>query len=207
MMLPGGLASEASFEDTKYCVQTEFAQRPNPRITTTIWINGEVLDKVENAWDRLPQTEEDRKEIEMVLKRQHQEVLENIKERREKRLSPGLQNNQVTRSEKNLRPEVTEKLSKSDGVFGWVFVSEEESDRADQSSRPQEKNSQDMVCSVKSFCSLLSSVTRLGNFVGGILEVPRSCTAFMPLQNQFLGIQLDPKVDFKELIEKIKSIA
>ncbi len=207
MMLPGGLASEASFEDAKYCVQTEFAQRPNPRITTTIWINGEVIDKVENAWDRLPQTEEDRNEIEKFLRRQHQQVLENIKGRRGELDSPGLQNKPIQASEEGLRPKVEEELSKTDGVFGWVIVSEGESVEADYVSQQQKRGSQDIVRSVKSFCSLLSSVTRLGNFAGGILEVPRSCMVFMPLKNQLLAIQLDPKVDFRKLIEKIKSIA
>ena len=61
--MPGGLSSEAKLKDAKFCVQTEFAQRPRPRVTTTISRNGVVMKKVENAWEWLPQTEEEKDSI------------------------------------------------------------------------------------------------------------------------------------------------
>lgn len=207
MMLPGGLASEASFEDTDYCVQTEFAQRPKPRITTTISINGEVVNKVENICDRLPQTNEDRNEIEKLLKRQHQDALENIKGNGGKLCSAGPQSKRIETSPVGLRPEVEEELSKTDGVFGWVTVPEGEGLADDKVSRRQDSGSQGIVLALKRFSHLLSSVTKLGDLVGGILEVPKSRMVFLPLGNQFLAIKLDPEVDFKKLIKKIKSIA
>jgi hypothetical protein len=207
MILPGGLASEASFEDTNYCVQTEFAQRPKPRITTTISINGEVVNKVENVCDRLPQTDEDRNEVEKLLKRQHQDALENIKGNGGKLCSAGPQSQRIETSPEGLRPEVQEELSKTDGVLGWVAVPEGEGLADDKVSLRQEGGSQGIVLALERFSHLLSSVTKLGDLVGGILEVPKSRTVFLPLGNQFLAIRLDPEVDFKKLIKRIKSIA
>lgn len=206
MIIPGGLASETSFKDTKYCVLTEFAQRPKPRVTTTISINGEVVEKVENIWERLPQTEEDRKEIEGFLKRQHQQVLQQIKNKHKESVSSEPQKRETAGSRETLMPRVEEELSKTDGVFGWVFVSEDERISVDSASQLEEKDSGDIVHAVKRFSCFLSSITRLGDFVGGVLEVPGSCMVFLPLQTRFLAIQLDPKVDVKKLIKKVKSI-
>lgn len=84
MINPAGISSEAGSGEKKYCVQTEFAPRPKPRITTSVSLNGEVVQKVENLWEKLPQSEEDKDEIERFLKKQHQEVIKDIKERGER---------------------------------------------------------------------------------------------------------------------------
>ena len=82
-MIPAGLSSEASLGDTRLVVQTEFAIRPQPRVTTTIFLEGQVVKKVEKIWEGSAQTEEEKGEIEKFLKRQHQQVLEKIKDKKE----------------------------------------------------------------------------------------------------------------------------
>jgi hypothetical protein len=203
MIIPGGLSSEASFKDTKFWVQTEFAQRPKPRVTTTISINGEVVEKVENVWERLPQTEEDKQEIEKFLKRQHQQVLKKIKNRSEKLTSPERKMEEVVSYKEAVVPKVEEELSMIDGVLGWVLILQDGQMLTHQISEPVDK---DLVQRIKDFFSFLPSVTRLGKFVGGILETPGSCMVFLPLQTHFLAIELNPKVDLKNLVQRIKSV-
>jgi ABC-type phosphate/phosphonate transport system substrate-binding protein len=87
MINPAGISSEANFREMKFCVQTEFAPRPKPRITTSVSLNGEMVQKVEKFWEKLPQSEEDKDEIERFLRKQHQEVIKNIKEKEEKFVS------------------------------------------------------------------------------------------------------------------------
>jgi len=203
MIMPGGLSSEARFKDAKFCVQTEFAQRPKPRVTTTISFNGEVVKKVENIWERLPQTEEDKQEIEGFLKRQHQQVLEKIKNRIDKPTSPGREKEGGAPSEKDLVLKVNQLLSKTEGVFGWVFILQDGQTLTRQISEPEWK---DLVRQIKVLSFFLPSVTRLENFVGGTLEAPGSCMVFLPLQTHLLAVKLDPKVDFKNLIKRIKSV-
>jgi len=205
MMIPNGLVSEASFKDAKLCVQTEFAQRPKPRVTTTISLNGEVVEKVENIWERPPQTEEDKQEIEKFLKRQHQQVLEKIKNRKEKLVSSKRKMKEVVPSEETVVPKVEEELSKTEGVFGWVFILQDGQTLTHQISESENRDAKDLVRRIKDFSSFLPSVTRLGEFVGGILEAPGSCMVFLPLQTHFLAIELDPKVDLKNLVKRMKS--
>lgn len=204
-MIPNGLVSEANFKDAKFCVQTEFAQRPKPRVTTTISLNGEVVKKVENIWERLPQTEEDKQEIEKFLKRQHQQVLEKIKDRREKLVSSKRKMKEVVPSEETEVPKVEEELSKTEGVFGYVFISEDKQMITQQISESEKKDIEDLVRRIKDLSFFLPSVTRLGNFVGGILDLPGCFLLFLPLQTHFLAVKLDSKVDFKNLVKRIKS--
>ncbi len=84
MINPAGLSNEASSGEKRFCVQTEFAPRPKPRITTSVSLNGEVVQKVENLWEKLPQSEDDKDEIERFLRKQHREVIRDIKEKGEK---------------------------------------------------------------------------------------------------------------------------
>jgi hypothetical protein len=207
MIIPGGLASEASFKDTKYCIQTEFAQRPKPRVTTTISVNGEVVEKVENIWDRLPQTEEDRREVEIFLKKQHQQVLENIKNPKGESVNSGLEPKGDIGLKTISAPRIEEELSRTQGVYGWILLSEDNSLKVNQVSAKVKGDYSDIVRSVKHFSELLSSDTPWGNLQGGILEAPGGRMVFLPLRTQFLAVQVEPETDVKKLIQSIKAVA
>ena len=206
MIIPGGLSSEASFKDTKFCVQTEFAQRPKPRVTTTISLNGEVVEKVENIWEKLPQTEEDKQEIEKFLKKQHQQVLKKIKNRSEKLASPDWEKEEVASSEEDVILKVNQELSGTDGVFGWLFILPDGQILTHQISEPENRDAKDLMRRIKDLSIFLPSVSRLGNFVGGTLDSPVGFLLFLPLQTHLLAVQLDPKVDLRNLVKKIKSV-
>ena len=81
MINPAGISGEASWGEERFCVQTEFASRPKPRITTSISLHGEVVQKVEYLWEKQPQSGEDRDQIERVLRKQHRQVINDIEER------------------------------------------------------------------------------------------------------------------------------
>jgi hypothetical protein len=56
-------------------VQTEYAQRPAPRITTTILNAGQVVNKIERALEHEISSLDEQARVEVVLKRQHLEVI------------------------------------------------------------------------------------------------------------------------------------
>lgn len=58
----------------KFQLQTEYAATPQPRITTTIFSNGQVLHKVERTIDKVIETLEEMHIIEDFIKAQHLEV-------------------------------------------------------------------------------------------------------------------------------------
>jgi hypothetical protein len=73
--IPAGRTSSVKRGNTLLQVQTEYAHRPNPRITTTILDNGRVLHKVERGLENAISSLEEQRKVESTLIRQHAEVL------------------------------------------------------------------------------------------------------------------------------------
>lgn len=204
MIIPCGLSSEATVKEDKYCVQTEFAQRPRPRVTTTISLNGEVVDKVENGWESSPLTEEDKQDVERFLKNQHQKVLEKIRAKDEEFTSPEGNEGEIHPGEEDPVAKVDRELSKTSGVLGWTFILQDGQILSHPISEPQDE---DLLRQAKDLSSLLPSVSHLGSFTGGILESPERLSLFVPVQPHFLGVKLDPQTDPRHLVKRIKAIA
>ena len=62
-------------ENVALQVQTEYAYRPTPRITTTISREGQVVHKVERSLSRPIQSLEEQSKVEITLRRQHSEII------------------------------------------------------------------------------------------------------------------------------------
>ena len=73
--IPAGRTSMVKKGDMQLQVQTEYAQRPAPRITTTILNSGQVVNKIERSLDHEISSLDEQARVEVALKRQHQEVI------------------------------------------------------------------------------------------------------------------------------------
>lgn len=73
--IPAGRTSMVKKGDMQFQVQTEYAQRPAPRITTTILNSGQVVNKIERTLDHEISSLDEQARAEVALKRQHQEVI------------------------------------------------------------------------------------------------------------------------------------
>jgi len=82
--IPAGRTSLVNKEGASLQVQTEYAYRPYPRVTTTILDHGRVLHKVEKKLDKGIDTMEEQCRMEEVIKQQHSEILAIIKENQKK---------------------------------------------------------------------------------------------------------------------------
>ncbi|MEE8577985.1 MAG: hypothetical protein V3T31_12080 [candidate division Zixibacteria bacterium] len=74
MYIPVGRTSLVKRGDMALQLQTEYAPRPAPRITTTISSNGQVMHKVERPLDRPIETFEQQRHTERLMRRQHDEI-------------------------------------------------------------------------------------------------------------------------------------
>lgn len=210
MINPAGMSSEASSGEKRFCVQTEFAIRPKPRITTCVSLNGEVVRKVENIWEKLPQSEEDKDKIERFLRKQHQEIIKDIKEKGEKLvLSIDETKKIATYEEKQWEPtvlKIKEVISRMQGVTGSILLSKDDQIIGQDILNSKDQTMVDLTrCSID-LVSFLSSGLKVGNLVGGLLESNKMRLAFIPLKNNFLVIMVNPEVDIKDLVQKIKSV-
>lgn len=77
--LPAGRTSLVKNGDVPLQVQTEYAYRPYPRITTTILNNGQVVHKIEKKLLQPISSLDEQTRVERFLQVQHGEVLKTIK--------------------------------------------------------------------------------------------------------------------------------
>ncbi len=78
--IPNGRTSLIKRGTTSLQVQTEYAYRPYPRLTTTISNNGQVVHKIEKKLERPIESFEEQSRVESIMKQQHGEVVAIIRE-------------------------------------------------------------------------------------------------------------------------------
>ncbi len=91
--IPAGRTSRIVQGSTEIQIQTEFASRPSPRLTTSIFSKGQVMHKVEQELQSKIISFEDKIRIEDKLRKQHFEVLKTLKD--EKKLQSFLRTTTV----------------------------------------------------------------------------------------------------------------
>lgn len=70
---PAGRTSSVNFEGKVFQVQTEFVTRPNPKVVSSIILNGKLIHKVEMVW-KGKLNEENQEKLEQFLKKEHESV-------------------------------------------------------------------------------------------------------------------------------------
>ncbi len=79
-LIPAGRTSLVKHGATQLQIQTEYAHRPTPRITTTIQRSGQVVQKIERNLDAPVTSLEEKDLMEVTIRRQHAEVIEIIEQ-------------------------------------------------------------------------------------------------------------------------------
>ena len=77
-LIPTGRTSLVKHGATELQIQTEYAYRPVPRITTTVQRSGQVIQKIEMNLDRPITSREEKERIEVSMRKQHAEVIDII---------------------------------------------------------------------------------------------------------------------------------
>jgi hypothetical protein len=77
--IPTGRTSLVKRGELKLQLQTEYASRPAPRITTTISRDGRVLHKIERELQKTIESIEEQQHIERIIRRQHDDIAEIIR--------------------------------------------------------------------------------------------------------------------------------
>ncbi len=86
--IPVGRTSMAKQGDKSLQVQTEYAPRPAPRITTTVSHQGQVIHKIERTLSKTIDSPEAQDQVERTLRSQHAEIVGLIQKRGDGTPSP-----------------------------------------------------------------------------------------------------------------------
>ncbi len=74
--IPAGRTTRISKSGKDFTLQTEYASRPNPRLTTSVFTHGQVIYKIENELAAAVESFEQQEQVERLLQRQHAQALE-----------------------------------------------------------------------------------------------------------------------------------
>jgi hypothetical protein len=74
--IPAGRTSRIARGTLEIQVQTEYAYRPTPRLTTTVFSSGQVLHKIEHELPAPISSPEGQFKVEALLRKQHLEIME-----------------------------------------------------------------------------------------------------------------------------------
>ena len=78
--IPAGRTSRIVRGNTEIQIQTEYAYRPVPRLTTSLFTNGRIINKIEQELAKPVDSFEAKMRVEDMLRKQHLEVLKIIKD-------------------------------------------------------------------------------------------------------------------------------
>lgn len=104
--IPAGRTARFASGEKEIQVQTEFAPRPTPRITSTILVSGEVVKKLETPLESPISNSEELNDVERMLLKQHSAVLQKARDIIEEKQS--LSAFDTLRARLNLPPKKTD---------------------------------------------------------------------------------------------------
>ena len=206
---PAGLSSQIKIEGKVFHLQTEFAQRPKPRITTSIILSGETIHKIDHPWEESWETEEERNKIDSFIKEQHEKAIRFIKEN----VSNFIKEETIEEEKEILKKEpqsilldLWKKIAELPGIEKLTAISSDGSMFYSEGGDEFGARISPLVVGSNKFADLLSGVSRLGEFEGGIIETKQERIAFINYKRSILALAIKEGKDLKELLGEIKEV-
>jgi hypothetical protein len=203
--IPAGRTSLVKKGDLALQVQTEYAARPNPRITTTILKQGQVLHKIERVLDRAIESFEEQRSIELGMKRQHIEVV-NILQSASIDAALNL-TSQFSDAVKPPTPTgVAGRLAEIPGIRKMYHLDNEGNFRGAETSEQFKKQFSFIFKNLREMLNLFSELPGSGTRERGVYEVEQDRLYFVSLGNEcyFLLVAPDQSVpDYEAAIRGV----
>jgi hypothetical protein len=192
-------------EGTSIQIQTEYAYRPYPRVTTTILDNGRVLHKIEKKLDKGIDSPEEQSQMEDVIKQQHSEILAIVKDNQR---ASAPKNQQSTTQKFEIAKEATmaQKLATIPGVEK-VYHLDTNGEFVDSPEASNFKNAYPQL--FKGHCKLMGLFMVLpGSEMKreqGVYEVERDSLYFVSAGKDFYFVKtarIDSATDFEKTLKE-----
>jgi len=194
---PAGISSYLAWKEKQLYLQTEFALRPQPRITTTVSCQGEVIHKTEDLWKRGLRRQEDKEEIEELIRSQHRRVRELVKNKAEEILGSLLP--------KPL-PKFWEVLSKMEGIQN-VFAFDREGKLLYQEKEDQlSKKIRQGIISTIQLSNFLTQVSRLEKLNRTQIKTPDFKVILFQRRDNYFAVQPKKDKNLEQVISKVEGL-
>lgn len=183
-------------EDKVFQIQTEFYHRPHPKITSTVILDGEIINKVDTPWQEKLTTDEDLKKIEKALRKQHQSITQTIENKVAKVSKTHPKETPLMKSWK--------RLSRVEGIENLVVADAQGEILYPETKSRKMKAILKVLHPATKLATFLSRSTSLGNFLGGQLTQKKERVAWVYKKDRLWGTLLNQNLDFESFLEKTK---
>jgi hypothetical protein len=197
-LTPSGRLSKVENGEKIFQIQTEFFQRPQPKIASTVILNGEIVNKIETPWEEELATDEDLKKIEKAIRKQHRQVIQIAENQKAKddKIPP----------EKPPSKEPWEKLTEVQGIENLMVADAQGIVLFMNIDSPSRRALLKTLQPVIKLANFLSQSTRLGDFKGGQIKTEREKMAWIYQEDQLWIAFLNEYMDFDSFKDKVHKI-
>ncbi len=209
--IPLGRLSSHDHAGKTIQIQTEFATRPQPRVTTSVVLDGRIVHKADSPWEQGIESEEDRKNLEKFLSDQHHKVRDMVRAQAEEIVGKTAQTTESPEfPDSSFRDSMVEVLGSLPSVTG-VYEFDE------QGKTIFSHNYQEIFAEwdrefkmLTRLVDKLPDIIRVGEFRHGCCWFQSENVIILNIQGRRFGIMTDPsgssdelRKEFPELFEAV----
>jgi hypothetical protein len=199
--IPAGRTSIVKRGNSEFQLQTEYAAVPQPRITTTIFSEGQVLHKIEKSINKAVETIEEMHQVEDIMKGQHLEVSKVI---RDQGLPSEPDSTEGIPAPKT-RSEMLTELEEVEQVFRITPDGKVADDR--KITPIFKKFFKHIIKELPQMIAVFASLPDgSGNREEGIYELERGRILLVSTGVEYFMVLVKPSTDYKTIAEKIRKI-
>ncbi len=207
--IPPGRLSSHRHDGHLLQIQTEFAHRPTPRITSSVVLEGRVVHKVENDWIEPTETPEQQGALDRALAEQHREVISTV-QTEAARLCEGQPTPPTADDfpDPTFRDTMAEILRTVPFVIGMFELDSEGKTTFAVHYRDIYADWQQELEIIARFTHNVRTIIRVGDFRHGVCSFNAENIILVELHKRLFGIATDPsgsigqlRCDFPELFE------
>jgi hypothetical protein len=199
--LPSGRLSAVEHGADKIQIQTEFSRHPEPRVATSVTVGGQVLHKIQKAWNGVVDSLEVQQQVETLIKRQHGEVTALVKEHAQALVK------QATK-ESGPSPEqvIVQKATQLDQVReAFVFAPEAVVTSAGKPDADIQALGA-LVSGTTDLLVLLTQLGRLGDTEDCVLHLGEEALLLVPFGKGYLAALVGVQIKKKEVLAQLHSL-
>ena len=157
MYLPTGKLGKVVWEGKEFQLQTEFSYHPRPHMSTTVFLGGEVVHKVTQAWLGGVETDEDKRALDRQLVRQHREATEYLEAKIRRKVE----------SKKVFEIEELKRLASRPGALGYLTANSDGVLQMEEDLSEELKETAFLFSELAVLLVFLEKNTKLGRFQKG----------------------------------------
>lgn len=206
MYQPSGLTGQVECGGKTFRLQTEFLERPQPRIVTSVFCEGQVVYKVAAEWDKDLEDTGLQAELDLAIQKQHADAVAKIGAEGERLWDEAAKHPPATQKVPLAvaTVQLEEKLKTTPGLVGLIVASYEGKVLNQAELAGPTKSWATLVAELAGFAGLLAKATRLGSLVEGTAEFPEGKLVVSGQPETVVGIVVKTTTDTQQAKDNLK---